>query len=116
VRVGWALSALVIVFLIVDAAVKLVALPVATESGAELGFPGAGTARLLGVILLGCTIVYAVPRTAVLGAVLLTGYLGGTVATQMRVDAPLFSSVLSGSIWACWRGADSGCAMNGSGR
>jgi hypothetical protein len=48
----------------------------------------------IGVILLVCTILYLIPQTAVLGAILLTGYLGGAVATNFRVQAPLFSNVL----------------------
>jgi len=62
----------------------------------SLGFAGAATARGLGVLLLACTLLYAVPRTAVLGAILLTGYLGGAVATHLRVGDPLFSHVLFG--------------------
>jgi hypothetical protein len=95
--VGWAMSGLVIVFLLIDAITKLMALPAATEAGATLGFPGVGMARVLGTILLVCTALYAVPWTSVLGATLLTAYLGGTVATQLRVDAPLFTHVLFGT-------------------
>jgi hypothetical protein len=103
--VGWGMSGLVIVFLLMDATVKLLALPAATETGAELGFAGAGIARGLGTILLVCTLVYIVPRTTVLGAILLTAYLGGAVATQLRVDAPLLTHTLFGAylgvlIWA----------------
>ena len=53
-------------------------------------------ARNLGVILLVCTLLYAAPQTAMLGAILLTGYLGGAVATHVRVGSPLFSHVLFG--------------------
>ena len=96
VWIGRVMSGLAIGFLLVDASMKLVAPAVVTDSGAELGFPGAAAARQLGIILLICTVVHLVPRTSVLGAILLTGYLGGTVATQMRVHAPLFGSVLFG--------------------
>jgi hypothetical protein len=53
-------------------------------------------ARALGTILMVCTILYAAPRTAVLGAILLTGFLGGAVATHLRAGDPLFSHVLFG--------------------
>ncbi|MGI8521490.1 MAG: DoxX family protein, partial [Actinomycetota bacterium] len=55
----------------------------------ELGYP-AGIVFWLGLILIVCTVLYAVPRTAVLGAILLTGYLGGATATQVRVESPSF--------------------------
>jgi hypothetical protein len=93
---GWVLSGLVIAFLLMDAAMKLMALPVVLEAGAPLGLPGADLARGLGTLLLVCTVLYAVPQTAVLGAILLTGYLGGAVATHMRVGSPLFTHVLFG--------------------
>ena len=93
---GWVLSGLVIAFLLMDAAMKLMALPVVLEAGAPLGLPGADMARGLGTVLLVCTVLYMVPQTAVLGAILLTGYLGGAVATHMRVGSPLFTHVLFG--------------------
>ena len=94
-RAGWAMSVLVILFLIMDLTMKLLNLPIVTQTGLTLGWP-AGTARLLGTILLVCTALYAYPRTAILGAVLLTGYLGGAVATHLRVDSPLFTHILFG--------------------
>jgi len=93
---GWVLSGLVIAFMVMDFTMKLLALPVVLESGAPLGFVGVAMARELGIILLICTVLYTVPRTAVLGAILLTGYLGGTVATHVRVGNPLFTHVLFG--------------------
>lgn len=93
---GWAMSGIALAFLLVDAVMKLVAPKVVTDAGAELGLGGVAAARQLGVILLICTVIHIVPRTSVLGAILLTGYLGGTVATQMRVHAPVFSTVLFG--------------------
>ena len=75
---------------------KLLALPIVIESGAALGFPGADMARTLGIILAICTALYAFPRTSVLGAILLTAYLGGSVATHVRADNPLFTHVLFG--------------------
>jgi hypothetical protein len=95
-RTGWMLSGLAILFLVMDSAMKLLALPVVVQAGAALGLAGAGIARALGVVLIVCTILYAVPRTVVLGAILLTGYLGGAVATHLRVGDPLFSHVLFG--------------------
>ena len=94
--IGWVLSGLVIAFLLMDATMKLLALPVVLETQAPLGFSGAATARGLGVLLLVCTLLYAAPQTAVLGAILLTGYLGGAVATHLRVGEPLFSHILFG--------------------
>jgi hypothetical protein len=93
---GWAISGLVIAFLLMDAAMKLMALPVVLEADAPLGLAGADMARGLGTLLLVCTVLYIVPQTAVLGAILLTGYLGGAVAMHMRVGSPLFTHVLFG--------------------
>ncbi len=94
--IGWVLSGLAIAFLLMDATMKLMALPIVLETSAPLGFAGADMARGLGIVLLVSTLLYAAPQTAVLGAILLTGYLGGAVATQVRVDSPLFSHVLFG--------------------
>jgi hypothetical protein len=95
-RAGWVMSGLVIAFLLMDATMKLLALPVVLQAQAELGFQGEGMARGLGVILLVCTVLYAVPQTAVLGAIMLTGYLGGAVAVKLRVGDPLFTHILFG--------------------
>jgi hypothetical protein len=76
---------------------KLAVLPNVTEASAALGWPtDAATTRGLGLLLLAATLLYAFPRTALLGAVLLTGYLGGAVATHVRIGSPLFSHVLFG--------------------
>jgi hypothetical protein len=96
-RTGWVLSGLVIAFLLMDVTMKLLALPVVTEASAALGWPDdAGTARLLGALLLSITVLYAVRRTSILGAILLTGYLGGAVATHARIGSPLFTHILFG--------------------
>jgi len=95
-KTGWIVSGLVIAFLLLDAAMKLLAVPQVLEAGAQLGFPGAPMARGLGILLLVCTLLYIAPRTALLGAVLLTGYLGGAVATHLRLGNPLFSHTLFG--------------------
>lgn len=101
---GFVLSGLVVAFMAMDVSMKLMQLPIVEETGAQLGW-GPGTGLQLGIILAVCTVLYAVPQTAVLGAVLLTGYLGGAVATHVRVGSPLFSHVLFGvyigvAMWA----------------
>ena len=94
---GHALSALLIAFMLFDAGAKLVPLDVVIRSTAELGYPATpALARTLGVVGLVCTALYAFPRTAVLGAILLTAYMGGAIATHVRVGSPLFSHVLFG--------------------
>jgi len=94
---GVVASGLVIAFLLMDATMKLLVLPVVTESSAALGFAGtAAMARGLGLLLLVCTLLHVVPKTSALGALLLTAYLGGAVATHVRVGNPLFSHVLFG--------------------
>jgi DoxX-like family len=94
---GRILSGLVILFMLFDGGIKLVPLDVVVETNAELGYPAnANLARGLGILGLVCTALYAFPRTSVLGAILLTGYLGGTVATHLRVGSPTFSHMLFG--------------------
>ena len=96
-RAGWAMSGLVIAFLTMDGTMKLLQLPIVAEASAQLGWPSdPATITLLAALLLGSTLLYALPRTALLGAILLTGYLGGAVATHVRVGSPLFSHVLFG--------------------
>jgi hypothetical protein len=90
---GRAMSGLVIAFLTFDAGMKLLQLDPVIKGTAELGYP-LSTVFGIGLVLLVCVIAYAVPRTSVLGAVLLTGYLGGAIATHVRVGNPLFSHVL----------------------
>lgn len=91
------MSGLAIAFLVVDAGMKLAAPQMAIDYSPPLGWPAdVPSYRLLAVILLVPTLLYAVPRTAVLGAVLLTGYLGGAVALHVRVGSPLFSHILFG--------------------
>jgi hypothetical protein len=96
-RTGYALSALVVLFLLMDAVMKLMAMPIVLTTSAQLGYPGtADMAHGLGILLLGCIVLYVIPRTAILGAVLLTAYLGGTVATHLRVGNPLLTHMLFG--------------------
>jgi hypothetical protein len=94
--IGFSMSALVVAFLLMDASMKIAAVPPVLKAGAETGFPGVTMARTLGVILLLCTVLLLVPRTAVLGAILVTGFLGGAVATHVRLGSPLFTHVLFG--------------------
>ena len=87
---GRIISALAILFLAFDSAIKVLNLAPAVEATTQLGY-GAGLVVGIGMIELICLSIYTVPRTAVLGAILLTGYLGGAIATQVRAGAPLFS-------------------------
>lgn len=93
---GFAMSALVVLFLFMDAGMKLAAVQPVLDAGQQIGFPGAAMARKLGALLLVCTLLYVWPRSSVLGAILVTAYLGGAVATHVRLGNPLFSHVLFG--------------------
>lgn len=89
-RVGAVLSAVAVLFLLMDAVLKLLAMPFVLEATAQLGYPGSPEfVRGLGALLLACTLLYAWPRTTVIGAILLTGYLGGAVATHARIHDPM---------------------------
>jgi hypothetical protein len=93
IRTGRVLSGLAAAFLIVDSIGKLLRLQPVIEGTISLGYP-VSVIFPLGLTLLTCVVVYLVPRTAVLGALLLTGYLGGAVATHVRVENPLLSHAL----------------------
>ena len=94
---GRVLSGIVILFMIFDASMKLIPLTVVTDSMTELGYPpSTALARGLAVAILVCTALYAFPCTAVLGAILLTGYMGGAMASHLRIGSPLFSHILFG--------------------
>jgi hypothetical protein len=94
---GRALSGLVIVFLLFDGAIKLVPWPVVTETMDRMGYGSSETlARSLGLITVVCTVLYALPPTSILGAILLTGYLGGAMASHVRIGSPLFTHILFG--------------------
>jgi len=86
------MSGLPALFLLVDGGMKLFKPPVVVEATVQLGYPESAIVGI-GVVLLICTILYLIPRTAILGAILLTGYLGGAVATNVRVSAVLFNIV-----------------------
>jgi hypothetical protein len=90
---GRVMSALPVLFLIFDATMKIVRNPFVVEASAKIGFPDASI-QPIGLVLLTCVVLYVIPRTAVLGAVLLTGYLGGAVATHVRLGDPLLSHTL----------------------
>ena len=94
---GIVMSGIVVLFLLFDSGIKLVPLDIVTETSAQLGLPtDPGFARMLGVLTIVSVALYAYPRTAVLGAILLTGYMGGAIATHLRIGSPLFSHVLFG--------------------
>jgi len=95
--VGRILSGLVIVFLMVDGAIKLVPWPIVTETMDRMGYGSSDTLmRGLGAITIVCTVLYAIPPTSILGAILLTGYLGGAMASHVRIGSPLFTHTLFG--------------------
>jgi len=94
---GRAMSGLVILFLLMDGAIKMVPIQPVTDSLKELGYPSSDSfARLLGIIVLAGTSLYAWPRTAALGAIVLTGLFGGAIASHLRLGDPLFSHTLFG--------------------
>lgn len=95
---GRILSGLAILFLLFDAGLKLVAPQIAImHSPPGLGWPLDGpTMYMLGILLLVPTLLYMWPRTAIFGAILITGYLGGAIATHVRIGSPLFSHSLFG--------------------
>jgi hypothetical protein len=92
-RTGTVLTVLLGLFLVVDAVPKLLQMPMVVEATQQMGF-GASAVPIIGAVLLVCLALYLVPRTAILGAVLLTGYLGGAVCAQLRIEAPVFSTML----------------------
>jgi hypothetical protein len=92
---GRVLSGLLVLFLLVDGGIKLVPIEAVTQTSLELGIP-TYLARTLGVLTLAGTLLYAFPRTSVLGAILLTGYFGGAIYVHVRADSPLFSHTLFG--------------------
>lgn len=93
---GFAMSSVVVLFLLLDAGMKLAAVRPVLEAGQQIGFPGVTMARSLGALLLVCTLLHVYPRTSLLGAILLTGFLGGAVATHVRLGNPLLTHGLFG--------------------
>lgn len=90
---GRVISGLVVLFLLFDSVGKFLKPAPVVEGTIKLGYPESAILGL-GVVLTACTILYAFPLTSILGAILLTGYLGGAVATHVRVGDPLFSQLL----------------------
>ena len=97
---GRIFSVLVFLFMLFDGSIKVLRMAPAVEETARLGYP---TSLVLpsGLVALVCTFLYAIPRTSILGAVLLTGYLGGATATQVRVQDPwfFFPVVIGVMVW-----------------
>jgi hypothetical protein len=90
---GRIMTALPVLFLLFDTVIHLMNIAPVVEAFTQLGYP-ASIARGLGMVELVCLVLYVIPRTSVLGAILLTGYLGGAVASNLRIGSPLFSHVL----------------------
>jgi hypothetical protein len=82
--VSYGLSALTVLFLLVDAGISMLAPHLLADAQAQVGFP-ADLSPLIGVIALACAIMFAIPRTATLGAILITGFVGGVICTHLRV-------------------------------
>lgn len=87
------MSGIAILFMLLDSVMKLFKPAFVIDSTVSLGYQEHHI-YLMGILGLLSTILYALPRTTILGAVLLTGYFGGVIATQVRLDAPLFSTIL----------------------
>jgi len=94
-RLGWVLSGLALVFFLIDALGKLLQVPQVMAGSQDLGYPIA-TVVPIGVLLLVGAVLYALPRSAVLGAIYLTAFLGGAVAAHVRIGSPLFTHILFG--------------------
>lgn len=90
---GRVLSGIAVMFLAMDASMKIFQVPAAVQGTVELGYP-ASVLFGLGLVQVACLALYLVPRTSVLGAILWTGYLGGAIATHVRVQNPLFTHIL----------------------
>lgn len=94
-RAGWTFSGLVIAFMLFDSIIKVIKIEPVVQSFQQLGYQDS-IARTIGIMELAITVLYAIPRTAVLGAVLLMGVLGGAIASHARLGDPLFSHTLFG--------------------
>jgi hypothetical protein len=97
---GRVISALAILFLLFDGVIKVMRIAPVLQAFAQLGY-SESLAVPIGVVLLVCTAIYAIPRTSVLGAILLTGYLGGATATHVRAGQPFYFPIIFGVlVWA----------------
>ena len=92
-HLGTVFTSLAAIFLAFDTVLKVLRLAPAVEGTAALGYP-ADSVQWIGAIELGCLVLYLVPRTSALGAILLTGYLGGAIATHVRMASPLLTHTL----------------------
>jgi DoxX-like family len=88
---GRIISGLVVLFLLFDSITKVIKVRAVMEASTQLGYP-ANTIFTIGIILFVCTAFYIIPQTAVLGAILLTGYLGGAVAANLRIGSAMFNT------------------------
>jgi len=98
------MSGLVALFLLWDGVMKLLKPAVVVKATRDLGYPESEIVGI-GMVLLACTLLYIFPRTSILGAILLTGYLGGAIASQVRIEASWFNVVFA-FVFAClmWGG------------
>jgi len=94
---GYVLSALPVLMLLMSAGMKLARVPAAMEGFAKFGYPES-VILPLGIVEITCTALYIIPQTSVLGAILLTGYLGGATATHVRAGEPWFAPVILGVV------------------
>ncbi len=92
---GYALTGFFTLFMMFDVAIKLIRLPIVEQTMAQLGYPP-GLGFPIGLIEGACLLLYLVPRTRILGAVLLTAVFGGAIASHLRLDDPLFTHTLFG--------------------
>ena len=90
---GRILSGAAVLFLLFDSVIKVMVIAPVVESFARVGWPDR-LAHAIGILELLLVVVYLIPRSSILGAILLTGYLGGAVATHVRIGDPLFTHVL----------------------
>jgi DoxX-like family len=91
---GRVISSLAVLFFLIDGGMKLAKPAFVVKATQDLGYPESDIVGI-GVLLLTCTLLYIIPRTSILGAVLLTGYLGGAIASQVRVQASWFNVVFA---------------------
>jgi hypothetical protein len=92
---GWIITILVVLFLLVDAVMKVFEATVSMEGSIQLGWPPE-LVQAIGIILLVSTIIYMIPRTAAIGAILITGYLGGAISIMLRAGVPWFFPLIFG--------------------
>ena len=93
-RAGRIMSGLAVIFLLWDGVMKLLKPAVVVKATRDLGYPESDIVGI-GLVLLVCTLLYVIPRTSILGAILLTGYFGGAIASQVRAEASLFNVVFA---------------------